>query len=105
MRRSWQIGSCIARMSMRWRADRGADAMRATVESLKSSYDVLIVGARSARAATAIPLARAATSLLLARPVVAVLVVEQGRRGAYTLSTLALMRCGVLQLSRWGLID
>ena len=63
---------------------------------LKSSYDVLVVGARCAGAATA---------MLLADAGVNVLVVEQGAPGADTLSTLALMRAGVLQLSRWGVLD
>jgi len=63
---------------------------------MKSSYDVVVVGARAAGAATA---------MLLARRGVRVLLVEQGARGADTLSTLALMRGGVVQLSRWGLLD
>jgi len=66
------------------------------IGALKSSYDVVVVGARCAGAATAMLLARAGAS---------VLVVEQGSRGADTLSTLALMRAGVLQLARWGLLD
>ncbi len=66
------------------------------IDGLRSSYDAVVVGARCGGAATA---------LLLARAGLAVLVVEQGNRGADTLSTLALMRCGVLQLSRWGLLD
>lgn len=66
------------------------------LDALRSSYDVVIVGARCAGAATA---------MLLARAGLTVLVVEQGTRGTDTLSTLALMRCGVLQLARWGLID
>ena len=61
-----------------------------------SSYDVLIVGARAAGAATA---------MLLARRGLRVLVVDRARYGADTLSTHALMRGGVLQLSRWGLLD
>jgi len=65
-------------------------------ERLRSSYDAVIVGARCAGAATA---------MLLARGGLDVLVVEQGTPGADTLSTLALMRAGVLQLSRWGLLD
>lgn len=65
------------------------------IDSLRSSYDVVVVGARCAGAATA---------MLLARAGLAVLLVERGARGTDTLSTLALMRCGVLQLSRWGLI-
>jgi 2-polyprenyl-6-methoxyphenol hydroxylase-like FAD-dependent oxidoreductase len=59
-------------------------------------YDVIVVGARAAGASTA---------LLLARAGLSVLVVERGRYGADTLSTHALMRGGVLQLARWGLLD
>jgi menaquinone-9 beta-reductase len=60
------------------------------------TYDVLIVGARVAGAATA---------MLLARSGLRVLVVDQGRLGSDILSTHALMRGGVIQLSRWGLLD
>jgi 2-polyprenyl-6-methoxyphenol hydroxylase-like FAD-dependent oxidoreductase len=70
--------------------------VRVTIDTLKSSYDVIVVGGRCAGAATA---------LLLARAGAQVLVVDQGRRGSDTLSTLALMRGAVLQLSRWGLLD
>src|SRR5262245_54910844 len=70
--------------------------MNITFKTLKPSYDAVIVGARAAGAATA---------MLLARAGLDVLVVEQGLPGADTLSTLALMRGGVLQLSRWGLLD
>jgi flavin-dependent dehydrogenase len=70
--------------------------MPASLDALKSSYDAVIVGARCAGAATA---------MLLARAGLDVLAVEQGARGTDTLSTLALMRGGVLQLSRWGLLD
>jgi flavin-dependent dehydrogenase len=66
------------------------------IETLRSSYDAVIVGARCAGAATA---------MLLARGGLDVLVIEQGARGTDTLSTLALMRAGVLQLSRWGLLE
>jgi 2-polyprenyl-6-methoxyphenol hydroxylase-like FAD-dependent oxidoreductase len=59
-------------------------------------HDVVIVGARAAGAATA---------LLLARAGLDVLVVDQGRYGTDTLSTHALMRPGVVQLHRWGLLD
>jgi flavin-dependent dehydrogenase len=62
----------------------------------KGHYDVVIVGARCAGAATA---------LLLARRGLRVLVFDRDRRGADTLSTLAMMRAGVLQLHRWGLLD
>jgi len=65
-------------------------------EELKSHYDAVIIGARCAGAATA---------LLLARRGLSVLVVDRDQRGADTLSTLALMRAGVLQLYRWNLLD
>jgi len=58
-------------------------------------YDVVIVGARCAGAATA---------LLLARAGLKVLAVERQPRGSDTMSTHALMRGGVLQLRRWGLL-
>lgn len=57
--------------------------------------DVVVVGARAAGAATAMLLARAGLS---------VLVVDQDREGADTLSTHALLRGGVLQLHRWGVL-
>ena len=60
------------------------------------SYDAVIVGARAAGAATA---------MLLARRGLRVLVVDRGVYGADTLSTHALMRAGVLQLARWGLLE
>ena len=59
-------------------------------------YDVLIVGARCAGAATA---------MLLARQGLRVLAIDRGRYGSDTVSTHALMRAGVLQLSRWGVLD
>ena len=59
-------------------------------------WDVVIVGARVAGASTA---------MLLARAGLRVLVVDRARRGSDTLSTHALMRGGVLQLRRWGLLD
>lgn len=61
-----------------------------------SAYDVIIIGARCAGAATA---------LLLARQGLRVLVVDRSRHGSDTLSTHALMRGGVLQLERWGVLD
>ena len=61
-----------------------------------SHHDAVIVGARPAGAATA---------LLLARAGLDVLVVERSEYGRDTLSTHALMRAGVLQLHRWGLLD
>ena len=62
----------------------------------KSSHDVVIVGARPAGAATA---------MLLARRGLDVLVVDRAEFGSDTVSTHALMRAGVLQLRRWGLLD
>jgi 2-polyprenyl-6-methoxyphenol hydroxylase-like FAD-dependent oxidoreductase len=59
-------------------------------------YDAVVVGARCAGAAT---------SMLLARRGLRVLVVERSAPGTDTLSTHALMRTGVLQLARWGLLD
>ena len=64
--------------------------------AFESRYDAVVVGARCAGAATA---------MLLARRGLSVLLFDRDRRGADTLSTLALMRAGVLQLHRWGLVD
>ena len=61
-----------------------------------AEYDVVVVGARVAGASTA---------MLLARAGVRVLLLDRGRPGSETLSTHALMRAGVLQLTRWGLVD
>jgi 2-polyprenyl-6-methoxyphenol hydroxylase-like FAD-dependent oxidoreductase len=59
-------------------------------------HDVIVVGARAAGAATA---------MLLARRGLRVLVVDRSPYGGDTLSTHALMRGGVLQLHRWGVLD
>lgn len=64
--------------------------------STSSTHDVVVVGARAAGAATA---------MLLASAGLDVLVVDRSRYGADTLSTHALMRAGVVQLERWGLLD
>ncbi|MET0524507.1 MAG: FAD-dependent oxidoreductase [Nocardioides sp.] len=61
-----------------------------------TDYDAVVVGGRVAGAATA---------LLLARAGLRVVVVERGRPGGDTVSTHAFMRAGVLQLSRWGLLE
>jgi 2-polyprenyl-6-methoxyphenol hydroxylase-like FAD-dependent oxidoreductase len=61
-----------------------------------SHHDVIVVGARAAGAATA---------MLLAGAGLDVLVLDRGRYGADTLSTHALLRGGVVQLHRWGLLD
>jgi 2-polyprenyl-6-methoxyphenol hydroxylase-like FAD-dependent oxidoreductase len=63
--------------------------------TFRSSYDVVVVGARVAGAATAMQLARAGLK---------VLVIDRARYGADTVSTHALMRGGVVQLQRWSLL-
>jgi 2-polyprenyl-6-methoxyphenol hydroxylase-like FAD-dependent oxidoreductase len=63
---------------------------------LGGDYDAVVVGARVAGAATA---------MLLARHGMRVLVVDRAREGSDTLSTHALMRAGIVQLHRWGLLD
>jgi flavin-dependent dehydrogenase len=63
---------------------------------IRSRYDVIVVGARVAGAATA---------MLLARAGLRVLAVERSAPGSDTLSTHALMRAGVMQLHRWGVLD
>lgn len=59
-------------------------------------YDVVVIGARVAGAATA---------MLLARRGHRVLMVDRAPAGADTTSTHAVLRSGVLQLKRWGLLD
>src|SRR5215213_1028878 len=61
----------------------------------RTKYDALVVGARCAGGATA---------MLLARRGMRVLAIDRGGYGADTLSTHALMRGGVLQLHRWGVL-
>ena len=59
------------------------------------AYDALVVGARCAGAATA---------MLMARQGMRVLAIDRGGYGTDTISTHALMRGGVLQLHRWGIL-
>ena len=59
-------------------------------------YDVVVVGGRIAGASTAMLLARAGARVAL---------VERQRLGSDTVSTHGIMRAGILQLSRWGLLD
>jgi flavin-dependent dehydrogenase len=61
-----------------------------------NTYDVVIVGARAAGAATA---------MLLARQGMRVLLLDRGRYGTDALSTHALMRGSVFMLNQWGLLD
>jgi flavin-dependent dehydrogenase len=63
---------------------------------LEPHYDAVVVGARAAGAATA---------MLLAGRGLRVLAVDRGAYGSDTLSTHALMRLGVLQLARWGVLE
>jgi flavin-dependent dehydrogenase len=65
------------------------------VNASSEEFDAVIVGARCAGAATA---------MLMARAGLRVLVVDRSHPSRDTLSTHALMRAGVLQLSRWGLL-
>jgi len=60
------------------------------------TYDAVVVGGRVAGASTALLLARAGARVAL---------LDRSRYAADTLSTHGLMRAGVLQLSRWGLLD
>ncbi len=66
------------------------------MQPIHNAYDVVIVGARCAGAATA---------MLLAALGLRVLVVDKSRLGSDTVSTHALMRPAVLLLHRWGLAD
>jgi 2-polyprenyl-6-methoxyphenol hydroxylase-like FAD-dependent oxidoreductase len=65
------------------------------LHGLDSYYDAVVIGARCAGAATA---------LLLARSGAKVLVVDRQPYGTDTMSTHALMRSAVMQLTRWGLV-
>ena len=63
---------------------------------MSARWDVVVVGGRVAGASTA---------MLLARSGLRVLCLERTRSGSDTVSTHALMRGGVLQLHRWGVLD
>ena len=62
---------------------------------MTTDYDVVVVGGRVAGASTALLLARAGARVAL---------LDRGRYGADTVSTHGLLRAGVLQLTRWGLL-
>ncbi len=70
--------------------------MLSNVVPAHSHYDAIIVGARCAGASTA---------MLLSRAGLRVLAVDRQSYGSDTLSTHALMRPAVMQLSRWGLLQ
>ena len=63
---------------------------------MSTDFDVVVVGGRVAGASTAMLLARAGARVAL---------LDRSGYGSDTLSTHALMRAGVLQLSRWGVLD
>ena len=63
---------------------------------MSPDYDVIVVGARVAGASTA---------MLLARRGHRVLLLDRAGMPSDTMSTHAMLRTGVLQLTRWGLID
>jgi flavin-dependent dehydrogenase len=63
---------------------------------MSANCDVAVVGGRVAGASTALLLARAGARVTL---------VDRSAHGTDTVSTHGLMRAGVLQLSRWGLLD
>jgi 2-polyprenyl-6-methoxyphenol hydroxylase-like FAD-dependent oxidoreductase len=63
---------------------------------LEPDYDVIVVGARVAGASTA---------MLLARQGHRVLVVDRATMPSDVVSTHAILRSGVLQLTRWGILD
>ena len=64
-------------------------------QAYRARYDAVIVGARCAGAATAMLLARSGASVLL---------IDRQKYGTDVVSTHALMRGGVLQLNRWGVL-
>lgn len=63
---------------------------------IQDLYDVVVVGARAAGAATA---------MLLARRGLSVLAIDRSPYGSDTLSTHSIAMAGVLQMSRWGVLD
>lgn len=67
-----------------------------TLKFSKNHYDVIIIGARCAGAATA---------MLMARRGASVFIVERDAKVSDTLSTHALMRPAVTLLDQWGLLD
>ena len=64
--------------------------------ALPTDHDVVVVGSRAAGAATAMHLARAGHDVML---------VDRAQLPSDTTSTHSLVRGGVVQLSRWGLLD
>lgn len=77
-------------------AGRESPGPHARGETVSYDYDVVVVGARVAGASTA---------MLLARQGHRVVMVERAAVPSDTVSTHAITRSGVVQLSRWGLLD
>lgn len=77
-------------------AGRGSRPAHPFSENVTADYDAVVVGGRVAGAATA---------MLLARHGHRVLVVERASMPSDTVSTHAILRTGVLQLTKWGLIE
>src|SRR5215207_9468763 len=75
---------------------RSKPARKHAMKVRRSHHDVVIVGARSAGAATAMLLARAGHDVVM---------VDRSRPSSDTNSTHSLARGGVVQLGRWGLLD
>jgi 2-polyprenyl-6-methoxyphenol hydroxylase-like FAD-dependent oxidoreductase len=71
-------------------------SLRPTRAAVAADHDVIIVGARAAGASTALLLARAGHDVAL---------VDRAQLPSDTTSTHSLVRGGVVQLSRWGLLD
>lgn len=69
--------------------------MHAQSTRAKKDYDVIVVGARAAGAATAMNLARGGARVLM---------VDRALAGSDTLSTHAIMRLGITLLDRWGVL-
>jgi len=67
----------------------------ATPAVVRSDHDVIVIGSRAAGAATAMLLARAGHDVLL---------LDRAQLPSDTTSTHSLVRGGVVQLSRWGLL-
>lgn len=95
LRLSTMVGMTSDR-TITFNADHAATNETTTTSPLRPSYDVVVVGARAAGASTA---------MLLARRGLSVLAVDRGAYGSDTLSTHSLALAGVLQLSRWGVLD
>ena len=91
------------------RVDDRAGNLAALIQEVWRLFLVTMLVALVVEAGLCLPklarVAGAATAMLLARAGLRVLCVDRSRHGSDTLSTHALMRGGVLQLTKWGLLD